>query len=164
MEKGDSVMNETNSTTCPRVGKTTIDEYIDALIQNTANGLQPWHTDMSGPSLRYYYNAGHNRIYIMQDWINDEGVMFSLRMVSNENPAKESLIASEHIPHEQPSALRDVWLAAQDHLSDDDMDALTHTRLYVQQARRQILFDEFCRAVVCGCEEILEVFQSNNDP
>jgi len=75
-------MNESKNTTATLpIGKTIIDEYIEALIQNTAEGVQFWHADMSGKPLRYYYNADNgSRIYITQDWITPDDVMFSLHM------------------------------------------------------------------------------------
>ena len=156
-------MDEIQSTTIPRTGKTTIDEYIDALIQNTAEGCQFWHTDMSGKSLRYYYNTGQNvRICIMQDWITPEAVMFSLRMAYGENYDSESLIASEHTPHDQPGRLSELWVAAQSTLSDeenDNFDLMTYARLYAAETKRKNMFDDLCRVLVTFSEEIQEVFK-----
>ena len=156
-------MDEIQSTTIPRVGKTTIDEYIDALIQNTADGCQFWHTDMSGKSLRYYYNTGQNvRICIMQDWITPEAVMFSLRMAYGENYDSESLIASEHTPHDQPGRLSELWVAAQSTLSDeenDNFDLMTYARLYTAETKRKNMFDNLCRVLVTFSEDIQEVFK-----
>ena len=54
IRKGETQMEQIQNTTIPPVGKTIIDEYIESLIQNTADGSQFWHTDMSGKCLRYY--------------------------------------------------------------------------------------------------------------
>ena len=164
IRKGDTQMDEIQSTTIPSVGKTIIDEYIESLIQNTADGTQFWHTDMSGKCLRYYYNTGQEgvRICIMQDWITPEAVMFSLRMAYGENYDCESLIASEHTPHEEPCRLRELWLVAQQALSDeenDNFDLMTYARLYTSEVKQKNLFDDLCRVLVTASEDILEVFK-----
>ena len=145
-------------------GKTIIDEFIESLIQNTADGSQYWHTDMSGKCLRYYYNTGQEgvRICIMQDWITPEAVMFSLRMAYGENFDCESLIASEHTPHEEPCRLRELWLVAQQALSDEEnvnFDLMTYVRLYTSEVRQKNLFDDLCRVLVTASEDVLEVFK-----
>ena len=144
-------------------GKTIIDEYIEALIQTTAEGTQYWHTDMSGKALRYYYNTGQGvRICIMQDWITPEAVMFSLRMAYGENYDSESLIASEHTPHDQPGRLSELWVAAQSTLSDeenDNFDLMTYARLYAAETKRKNMFDDLCRVLVTASEDVLEVFK-----
>lgn len=156
-------MNETNSTTCPRAGKTTIDEYIDALIQNTAEGVQFWHADMSGKPLRYYYNADNGpRIYITQDWITPDDVMFSLHMAYGEDYEHDSLIASEHTPHDQSNQLRELWLAAQNNLSEEacrDFDLMGYAKSYTIEVKNKNDFDELCRILVMASEEIVELFK-----
>ena len=156
-------MNEIQSTTIPRAGKTTIDEYIDALIQNTADGCQFWHTDMSGKSLRYYYNTGQGiRICIMQDWITPDAVMFSLRMAYGENYEYESLIASEHTPHDHPNRLCELWTAVQENISQEEnenFDLMTYAKLYATETKRKCIFDDLCSVLVTASEDILEVFK-----
>lgn len=156
-------MDEIQNTTIPPVGKTTIDEYIDALIQNTADGCQFWHTDMSGKSLRYYYNTGQGiRICIMQDWITPDAVMFSLRMAYGENCEYESLIASEHTPHDHPNRLCELWTAVQENISaeeNDDFDLMTYAKSYAIEVKRKAMFDDLCRILVIASEDILEVFK-----
>lgn len=156
-------MDEIQTNTLP-VGKTIIDEYIEALIQTTAEGTQYWHTDMSGKALRYYYNTGQEgvRICIMQDWITPEAVMFSLRMAYGENFDCESLIASEHTPHDHPNRLCELWTAVQENISaeeNDDFDLMTYAKSYAIEVKRKAMFDDLCRILVIASEDILEVFK-----
>lgn len=157
-------MEQIQTNTLPPVGKTIIDEYIEALIQTTADGTQFWHTDMSGKCLRYYYNTGQEgvRICIMQDWITPEAVMFSLRMAYGENFDCESLIASEHTPHTQPSRLCELWVAVQENISaeeNEEFDLMTYARLYATETKRKNMFNDLCRILTNTSEEILEVFK-----
>lgn len=156
-------MEQIQNAIIPPVGKTIIDEYIDALIQNTADGTQFWHTDMSGKCLRYYYNTGQNvRICIMQDWITPDAVMFSLRMAYGENNEYESLIASEHTPHDHPNRLCELWTAVQENISaeeNDDFDLMTYAKSYAIETKRKSMFDDLCRILVIASEDILEVFK-----
>lgn len=155
-------MNETQNKTIPMVGHPTIiDEFIEALIQNTADGLQHWRTDMSGPTFRYSFDTGQGtRIYITQDWINNESVMFSLHMVSNANPERDTLIASEHTPHDEENNLRQLFLAAQDHITDDELDVLGYAKRYTHEVKQRNTFDELCRILVTESEDIIELFQT----
>ena len=157
-------MNETqNATTLFPVGKTTIDEYIEALIQSTADGNQFWRADMSGKALRYYYNTGNGpRIYITQDWITPDDVMFSLHMAYGEDYEHDSLIASEHTPHDQPNKLLELWLAAQNNLSEEacrDFDLMGYAKAYAFELRRKNMFDELCRILTDASDEIVELFR-----
>ena len=157
-------MEQIQNAIIPPVGKTIIDEYIDALIQNTADGTQFWHTDMSGKCLRYYYNTGQEgvRICIMQDWITPEAVMFSLRVAYGENYEYESLIASEHTPHDHPNRLCELWTAVQENISaeeHDDFDLMTYAKLYAIETKQKAMFDDLCRILVIASEDILEVFK-----
>lgn len=156
-------MNETSTASkFPLKGKTTIDEYIEALIQNTAEGVQFWHADMSGKPLRYYYNTGYGqRIYITQDWITPESVIFSLHMAYGKNHERDSLIASEHTPHDQPNKLSELWLAAQDNLVEEcpDFDLMGYAKAYAIEVKRRNMHDELCRILVIASEDILAMFQ-----
>lgn len=159
-------MEQIQNTTIPPVGKTIIDEYIESLIQNTADGSQFWHTDMSGKCLRYYYNTGQEgvRICIMQDWITPEAVMFSLRMAYGENYEYESLIASEHTPHDHPNMLCELWTAIneKENISaeeNEEFDLMTYATLYASETKRKNMFDDLCRVLVTASEDILEVFK-----
>jgi len=157
-------MNESKNTTATLpIGKTIIDEYIEALIQNTAEGVQFWHADMSGKPLRYYYNADNgSRIYITQDWITPDDVMFSLHMAYGEDYEHDSLIASEHTPHDQPNKLLELWLAAQNNLSEEacrDFDLMGYAKAYALELRRKNMFDELCRILTDASDEIVELFR-----
>lgn len=157
-------MNETSTASkFPLKGKNTIDEYIEALIQNTAEGVQFWHADMSGKPLRYYYNTGYGqRIYITQDWITPESVIFSLHMAYGKNHERDSLIASEHTPHDQPNKLLELWLAAQNNLSEEacrDFDLMGYAKAYTLELRRKNTFDELCRILTDAGDEIVELFR-----
>jgi hypothetical protein len=44
--------------------------------------------------------------------------IFSLHMAYGENYEHDSLIASEHTPHDQPNPLRELWLAAQENIAE----------------------------------------------
>ena len=157
-------MNEIQTTAFPPRGKTTIDEYIEALIHNTADGLQYWHVDLTGKRKpRYYYNAGLHRVYITCEWMTPEESQFSLHMASHDGSGRESLIASEHIPHDQPSPLRELWTILQDHIvEEDDFDVLGYAKLYVMESQRQKQLDELCHILVLASEDIVELFRSKD--
>ena len=151
--------------TLPSKGKTQIDEYVEALIQNTADGNQLWHADMSGKPLRYYYNTGFgSRIYIAQNWITANQVLFALHIAYGEKYEHEVFIANELTPQDQPNQLRELWLAAQENTTEEgeqDFDFMAYFRQYAAETKRKNTFDELCRILICVSEEIIELFQKN---
>ena len=128
-----------NQPTLPH-GKTIIDEYIDSLIQNTAEGTQLWYTDTSGKDICYYYNTGQGvRIYIMQESIATENETFSLRMAYGENFAGNMLIASEYSPCDYPNRLRELWTVMQENTSeeDEDFDLISYINRYLIETKQK---------------------------
>lgn len=157
-------MDTIQTTVFPPRGKTTIDEYIEALIHNTADGQQYWHVDLTDVRRpRYYYNAGLHRVYITCEWLTPEETQFSLHMATHDGSGRETLIASEHIPHNEASPLRELWTILQDHIvEEDDFDVLGYARQYVMESQRQKQLDELCRILVLASDDIVELFRSKD--
>ena len=144
-------------------GKTIIDEYIDSLIQNTAEGTQCWHIETGSKALRYYYDTGQGvRIYIMQESTATETSVFSLRMACGENFVGDMLIASEYTPYDYPNRLRELWTVVQESVSEKepaDFDLISYINGYFFETKRKNMFDDLCRVLVTASEDILEVFR-----
>ena len=88
--------------------------------------------------------------------------MFSLRMAYGENHEYESLIASEHTPHDDVNQLRELWLAVQENLSDEEcenFDLMSYAKAYAIETKRKSIFDDLCNILVTASEDILEVFK-----
>ena len=155
-------MNTIQINHLPPQGKTAIDEYIEELIQNTADGLQCWHVDLTGKRKpRYYYNAGIHRVYITCEWLTPEATHFSLHMATSDGSGRESLIASEHMPHNEESPLRELWTILQDHIvEEDDFDVLSYAKRYVLESLQKKQMDALCRILVLASEDIVELFRN----
>ena len=153
-----------NQPTLPH-GKTIIDEYIDSLIQNTAEGTQCWHIETGSKALRYYYDTGQGvRIYIMQESIATENETFSLRMAYGENFAGNMLIASEYSPCDYPNRLRELWTVIQESVSEKepaDFDLISYISGYLVETKQKNIFDDLCRVLVTASEDILDIFKEN---
>jgi hypothetical protein len=146
---------------------TIIDEFIEALIQNTSDGSQYWRVDTNNKNLRYYYNTGQNAmIFITQDQSTPKGSTFSLRMAYGDNLEQDTLIACEYAIHHNPCQLRELWLAAQGNIMEEecnDFDLMGYAKAYTAEVKRKNMFDELFQILVTASDEIVELFKNKTN-
>ena len=106
-------------------------------------------------------------IFITQDQSTPKGSTFSLRMAYGDNLEQDTLIACEYAIHHNPCQLRELWLAAQGNIMEEeecnDFDLMGYAKAYTAEVKRKNMFDELFQILVTASDEIVELFKNKTN-